>query len=428
MKTKQFITAAFETIDFQNGNFGKELEILFSILKENYNSIETARKSKTIKNIEECIRSNTGLNISIILNNSNLIAMNSISFKHGHIFFSKYEQELIKEVNKKTTHDKLAKFSSWFEVDLKKSKISGFFSNVKNQLFIEYDKFFSNKSIFTIRELVGIVLHEIGHAFTVFEYCSRVVTNNQALVTVTNSVLNKNDQKIHRQNLETVETFLNIKKGSLSDLFEITDDKVITTVLLDKIINNKRSELGTDFYDYTSSEYLADQFAARHGYGIDMITGLEKLKSNKDSLINYIKDLVGLILEIFTLFIIHVSGPISTVMFYSFLLYYGKLYKEEGKLYDDPKIRYKRIKEQLIQNLKKEHLNKTEVETIILNIEKADKIIDSTLPNVSILKTLIEYVYIDKKEKNSMKLQRKLEELASNDLFVKAAKLKTMTI
>ena len=94
-------------------------------------------------------------------------------------------------------------------------------------------------------------------------------------------------------------------------------------------------------------------------------------------------------------------------------------------VYDKLKIRYKRVREQLISRLKVKSLAPELVKNILEDLKVLDKIIDQTGEFSSILNVVGNIIYPSNWVLSSRKnAQRLLEELASNDLFIKAAQLR----
>jgi len=98
---------------------------------------------------------------------------------------------------------------------------------------------------------------------------------------------------------------------------------------------------------------------------------------------------------------------------------------EYQNVYDKLKIRYKRVREQLISRLKVKSLAPELVKNILEDLKVLDKIIDQTGEFSSILNVVGNIIYPSNWVLSSRKnAQRLLEELASNDLFIKAAQLR----
>ena len=91
--------------------------------------------------------------------------------------------------------------------------------------------------------------------------------------------------------------------------------------------------------------------------------------------------------------------------------------------YDDLKIRYLRIKEQAIERLKDKNLKASDKKQLLEDIEYMQKIIDRTVVFKSIVDRLYNLLPSNKKIRNDVELQRQLEMLNANDLFIGASKL-----
>lgn len=424
---------ALETIQFQSNSFGRELEsIVQEIRNENLN-LKQIDESVLKTKLSKCIKDNTGIKITIVFNDSGLNANIYPIFNLGHIFLSDAETEASSNLSKKFI-DKIRSQKEHFTVDIKTGKVGSFFGDIDNIIFLSYIKFLMNPK-FTIREVVSILLHEVGHGWTALEYTSRLVRTNQALASIAKEVFEPNEPTKTKFKLKLYCDYLDEKSDSLDELINVTNNEVICTVIIDKFIKNKKSELGTAYYDSVSCEYLADQYAARYGYALDLVTALQKLSS----LLNGSKDMrsyvTARILEInilmslmaITTTTLGIGGLLVFVILG--LNYIKESSKTEIRVYDKLKVRSKRIKEQLIQNLKDRTIDTSKTNELLTSFESINKAIDSMFEYESIIEKLALFISSRKRdEKAAMQLQRDLEELASNSLFVKSAQLRTMTI
>jgi len=92
---------------------------------------------------------------------------------------------------------------------------------------------------------------------------------------------------------------------------------------------------------------------------------------------------------------------------------------------DTPEARFKRVRNQIVENIKNNTLSKNDVEKLNDDI----KIIDSILKDVHDRRQFFGVIWdalnvFNYKQLNQKKLQQELEAIAANDLFIKAAEFK----
>lgn len=318
-------------------------------------------------------------------------------------------------------------------VSLKNAKVSGFFSKIKCWMFLPRD--YLTDSTFLNEELAAIVLHETGHVFTSFEYLDRSVTTNQAL----GAMLKMMDKS---SNFEDKKVIFSKAKEKLSlddDAFKIimdsNDKDLVTLVVMNQQIEECKSELGASVYDVVSCEYLADQFASRHGAGRYLVSGLDKLfsrgMSNASSL--YFSATLQTV-SVVTLAL--AAGPIMGLVLALLVIIgmaakalYGASKLDTEFIYDNSLTRLSRIKHQMVQRLKDPSTPTQEKKYILNYLEDVEPIIRKYADDNSVkFRNRIAF-FFSKKHKYDfefMSLQKDLEEMGNSNLFVMSEKLKTL--
>lgn len=430
-----------EIIDQQENIFGIALESIFSKIKVKLEKGEldthNLRDSKELLELVTLIGNRTGLKVKIIHNQA-LAAILPFYSNKNHVLIHKYyrgnfkiadQEKILKEANRKKGH-----------VDLKKATVSGLFSEYSNHLHLDF------KSLFLVlklspAEVTAITLHELGHAFYACEYANRIDTVNQVLSNLAAEMTNKKEKDltyIYRE-LKSIN-----EKVTEEDVDKIVNgNKIIAgytfySVLLDNEVLHEKKQSRVDKYDETAFEQLADNFAARFGYGRQLIIALDKLhrfgyspeKSKSAAMITEMLmtlDFIFMIIATATLFItILPLGVLMGLITYLNFMGYGENFKDYT--YDELKVRYNRIRQEYIQNLKSDDLSKDEIKLILDDIYVIDKIMDETSrfsPLLSKLSNLL--VSSNRQAKNAIRGEQLLEELAFNDLYVKSAEFKLMT-
>ena len=285
----------------------------------------------------------------------------------------------------------------------------------------------------TAREAADVFMHEVGHAFVAYELAFNTIQTNQILLALHKSLVAK-DQKLFEYSLKLTEKRIGPSSGVYNELKEETDTNVVTTVVMAKIQEKRVSELGTAAYDKTTYEALADNFATRMGLGRELVTSLEKIhrlygSPEYSGETRFIYNMIQITVATYFMLLGAVLGSVLLMIAGAPLFFLITWTVSDGaeyqNVYDKLKIRYKRVREQLISRLKVKSLAPELVKNILEDLKVLDKIIDQAGEFNSILNVVGNIIYPSNWVLSSRKnAQRLLEELASNDLFIKAAQLR----
>lgn len=306
-------------------------------------------------------------------------------------------------------------------IDLKNARVGGYLSEIKHYLL--FDFFTLIKLGFTEREVVAVILHELGHAFHGLEVHFKLEKSNSTIVDILNNI---NDNKQDRA-LYIFKKHFNKKEFeslSVSNKKEIYD---FYGVLALSYLEEIKTQMINSKYDETNFENLADSFASRFNMYKDIVSGLHKLDKT------YYNNKVSNRLTYSTFFIINlllkilifaVFGPVGIALFI-YILVYVTGNRNTVMRYDFPIDRYNRIKNSLINNLKDINLpeeivkNLLEQYVFITNIIEKSNFFEGTMDyiaNIIILENRNNEYYIN--------LQQTIENNLNNLLFVSAQKLK----
>ena len=309
-------------------------------------------------------------------------------------------------------------------VDLKNSKVTGIFTKIKCKMILP--KNYTHNKSFLDEELAAVILHELGHVFTSFEYLSRTATTNQAL----SIMLRMMDKTVRDEDRKMVfakaKEKLKMDEGSYKLITDEKNKNVVTLVVMNERIQQSKSELGQSIYDINSCEYLADQFAARHGAGRYLVSALDKLIEHDSDSGNYFAMLIGGIFVFLTPLSI-ATGVFVSLIAIVFIGLVAKSYSDVGSTYDNNHARLSRIKHQMIQRLKEPNVDKDEKETIVKYIQEIDPVINKYVNDTNLkLRNKIAFFFSSdhKRAYEYTVLQKELEALGNNDLYVMSEKLK----
>lgn len=278
---------------------------------------------------------------------------------------------------------------------------------------------------FTPGEVAAAIEHEVGHIATFYERIIELANFNYAAIYVTERVLQTATDVDRIKLLTEFEGVVGTELASKETIAESENGQVIYTHLISEAIKNRRNEEGDEVYSQRGFEFSSDQFVTRHGAGRDLATIIAKLDnrgfgSSSQSWVTH----VGLQLLSFAA---HVAlgamvlwwrGIVPLVMYVIFTV---NLFGPTVKIYDDPRERLNRIRNEMVGSLK-EAQNREVREAITRDLAQVDQI-SATLEDKP---TWVEFIkgYLSKttrNEKASREFQQTLEKLMNNDLFVAAA-------
>lgn len=324
-------------------------------------------------------------------------------------------------------------------IDLKKAKVSGMFSDNKFTLYINFGMLIQIG--LTDQEISAVILHELGHAFTCCEYSDRMSRNNQVLSNISKEFTGTKEPK-------SAYIYKELKKLDPKVTKEVADDLVEGKRLLVgyKLYNlmdfspaRSDNDVG-NAYSQTSCEQLADQFAARFGYGKHLSTGLEKFHkdhtfagfiSNRTArhIFLYmieISQTLNFVIAIFALF-----TPLFVIAAYYLaiigIIIFSFNKKHSHWTYDDIKERYTRIRNELTGNLKDQELSNNEIKELLSKISIIDGVVENSFNHKWFIHAIMDKVLSgNRKAITRSEQEQLLEKLVNNDLYIKAAEFKVL--
>jgi Asp-tRNA(Asn)/Glu-tRNA(Gln) amidotransferase C subunit len=292
--------------------------------------------------------------------------------------------------------------------------------------------------------LAAIIMHEVGHAFTHIEYSHRMVRTTSVLMDTLNDSLNVDGENVRGSYKVAYETAFGEK------ITEDLSDKELTIKLIDKYTRSVLY-MNDNNHSFTDSEQLADQFATRFELGLELSQALSLIERiSKEDYERFKADRRNeqiVLLGIITVYMLVVLGPgglVAPLLFFimgivigalselSYFLIYGDR-EAMATTYDDGKRRVKRIKNELVRQLRTLDLDKESTKTKVTEIEQIVGLVES-MPEVE--KSLMEKVAAlfngMKDRNNTIKLskltEQMIEDLQENDLHVASAKLSTRDV
>jgi hypothetical protein len=424
---------SLEMIDFQDPELHVVLTSLFTEMKELDQGAMAS--SDVAVRIEKAIADRTNLKVDFTMHNDGgAYSLTPTIDKNNPLI-----ENVLREFHTNSHTLKMIEKAGGAirgSVNLATSKVSGVFAEmecvVNMPTFWVAGKFMGGG--FTAGELSAITLHEIGHLFTFFEYMWHSVTTNQVLAAVARGLDESQDQNDRELLMISAAKALSLDETEMKKLADNGTNKAATVLIVKELTINARSELGADLYDMNNWEQLADMFAARHGAGRDLIIGMNKI----DQLVGDIStrstgkylalEAVKALLFLSTAGFLILPG-MQVVAVVPFLVWFAMILSDGpgSTLYDRPGVRLKRVRDQLVEQIKDRGLGKEIIERLKEDLVAVDKLLESVKDRFQLWSLMFAYLNSDSRNRlRQEKLQQELETLAANDLFVKAAELKTL--
>lgn len=375
------------------------------------------RRSGFTKELEQFIRSEKNMNVRII-KDSDYIGTNMISAYFTNPTDPKGPRAA--DLNGVTQ----------LEFNFNDAKLGGDWRDVP--LSIIFDLSIMTKTQYTPRMIAAVLLHEIGHLFFDLYLISNTARYNQALARVAMAFDNQTD-------ISTRKIIFKKEFGSLGyDTEEIDElnslnrlETVYTTgmaMMGQRIVN----QLGSDVYDMTVSEYMADEFASRHGAGMDLVkaramnTGAES--DWWASLNLHIYGTTGLAF-LFAYVMASTSMPVviayaSMTLFFNYLAFRSN--RNTAFSYDRVKDRLTRIRNQVQLRMRTLAKTKEQVEAFKKELRVIDQQLEVLQTSSDFFTNKLFLLFSGKTRRRlaQTELEMKYEELAHNKLFEKALEFK----
>lgn len=416
-----------EAIKFQDGSLFKEMTEFFRS-KQGLDKKDVLNVFKD-GHLTEMVKRYTGLNIEFSVD-VKMGQMNAYVYppdiSTNNTILADYHRLWMRGADGVTLLKKIKDTPVGY-VDLEKGRVYGIFEELKIRSAITYELLTATEP-FLPEEKAAIMLHEIGHALTFLETLSETVRVEASIMTVQRELLGTTD-KVKRIELakalnKTLDTNVDVDKISDSD-----DGSVWYTVYVSNKAMQLRNVNNAGRYTDITSEFMADQFATRHGGGEYLVSGLAKMYRlySKDSVksktmfwLSFIKDAAVAILIAISFTSVNILGMAIFVAAMALAVWLDPTYN----IYDNDMERFRKIKQDLIIRLKDRDLPNDIRSTTLDTI----KTIDDTLKEMNNNRTFMQMVTIVlrpgvRKAVKQEEIQQALSSTMNNDLFKTAATL-----
>ncbi len=310
-------------------------------------------------------------------------------------------------------------------VDSKRGKVGGVFSNMECILALPATLVVSKK--YSPEEKSAGVIHELGHLFAFFEYLAASMTTNFVLSAISKQYDTLTSVKDREMLLTKIKSELQLKELDAEALARSNDKKVVEVVIITSFAKVLHSELGSNVFDINGWEQMADQFAARQGAARHIVTFLDKLYRESGT-VKYRRLPFYLFIEA-----VKIAGVImapfagGTSLALTAMLCMNDTVGASDTLYGTLKTRFGRMRDQLVAELKEKGLSDERTTALAQDIQVIDDLLAGFKERQQLLGYVLDFVTPFHRQRISQdKLQRELEQLAHNELFVRAASLKQL--
>lgn len=422
-----------ESISFQNDAFHAAMT---GIIEAHRNDSKAARRTELELSIGECIKEYTNINVDVsigdvpMMTEPPMIDKNSPMVEGYGWKESSLSKRGLEDIRKSKNQEQRAL------LDPNKSYVHGYFANMAPvRQYLNAPMIYGNKGTlykifdgreYTSAEISAIILHEVGHLWAFLEMMVHYRTSNQILSAMSRELDGTVDFGKRELIIREAASQLQLEKVDSTALSN-KNNLTIYTIFISNMARTNKSQTG-DGYDINSFEALADQFAARHGAARDLTTGLAKLYKGtiyRRGWIGYMfAELVKVALlglGVFELATGNIIGSMQTAI----ILFTLVLSDSHHEWYDKGGARFKRIRNQLVEELKNPDLSKESSHRIRYDIEIIDKVSEDFKDRTQLIGLVYDYLTpAGISDRKQIEFQQALEELAANKLFFYSNKIK----
>lgn len=273
------------------------------------------------------------------------------------------------------------------------------------------------------------MMHEIGHAFTWIEMIAETACFNMAIMCAARHLLANDDQQKRIQLAEALNECLNVQVDPKT-IAESSKIETWYTVYLKAEVEERRLASNSGYYADTASEFLADQFAVRHGAGrelagaMNMMFKYYRLDSTKSRMVLWVKmayDVTRFILKLAGAVMATLANPMAVFGLLYLLANVAVVVISDANynIYDWDKERIARMKRELITRIKDPMLDDVTRKETLETIKELDET-ERGLNNYKNFQQQLAY-WLNPKARRNVKqrdMQQEIERTLNNDIFV----------
>lgn len=428
------VRASLEAIQRQDGRFYKELSECLDKLKSipDISDNDIARSD-----LPRIIKKHTNMTVSFdVVKYTWDMAVHFVQVDKNHVLFEQ-RSSFIAYI---TANHETKKLEEIGGVDLSTSRVTGIFTEVPVKILVGsnyFSGFNANKEAiqyFTGAEIASLILHELGHAFSTFEFLGSTVMTGLLISSTVRGVMDMPEGPARTKIVTKACDNVNIQltEDQVQDILRRYGENA-DAVILSETVRHGTALTKTKIYDARNFEQMADQFAVKHGAAPTLASGLEKLsKLGWD--INYRHPVTYAVFEAMKITYTLATLVLSTVIFpplglLKLMIVISNI--AEVKIYDDPKDRFIKMKHELIADLRtldKNSAASTEIrKQIVESIELVERQISTVKDRETVSKAIWNVMTPWGRNRAQQEQKQKLLENAiDNELHLKTAQLTSL--
>lgn len=426
-----FLGAGLENIKFQySQHFFKEMTAEVSRICElanNNNGVITASHLAE-STLQQIVMDGCGVNATFSVDTND--SLNAFAVPPSITRFHPFNDEIRRSyANQASSYSAFVRMNKTLTgvVDFEKCTLGGVFSEIESIVKISYDLFSRGKMI--PEEITAIILHEIGHIWTMFATLYYKMQTNLVLTYGCAAMAQTTDTTVKIAIMTDLENSLGIDIPNKKDLIAYDKYEDYYIVILSAYDEGIVSAMGSSSYDQNMSEQMADMFCSRHGGGRYLVTALTKMHQvYRDAREQYLRRtrisrLIGVIFSM-TLIL-----PITIICMGFAAIQRLRIFMTVnwiGGRYDNTKDRFIRIRNESVAALKEQNISGKDRTDLLAAIAEMDEIIKNTTNEYEIATKLAVICRSgQRKQYRAKRLQQDLEALLNNPLYINVAKFKS---
>ena len=422
-----FKNTALEMIGQQDLKFRAEMIQAWQDLIDNTDYGEIPTGNKYAQKIEDLLYKRTGLNCSLSLPLTDEWDFSATPFRISSYspLFDAMAAVIPKAIVKPGTIDDGVQTLKG-TIDFKNAKITGDYSRIVIPITM---------SIIGVKKegaetAAGIFMHEAGHSWTILAASLRMYRSSQFLQQIARAKLGGDEERTsyiaQRYTTKMVEEGI-IDKKDVKNLPTEFSIEGFQTLVLTSAVNKMQSDFGQLRGTTHHTEQVADIFATRFGFG--SVVAKYAIFDDSDTVVNHFT-------KIFFITVLSCAfpSPLIAVMISSVFAtlfagegFTGRLVNNYHDLYGTTSQRLTRIRQTVIDSLKDAHIKRETREFLLTEIARIDDIYKETHVVKDVFKIIHEMIFSsERKLAQVMEMERQLEALSNNDLFIGANRLKNL--
>lgn len=427
---------ANELISFQSRDFATQLIAMFKALYKEARAPFQAQKNTNREKIEALVLEYTGVNIDLKFDTEYPPCCMPLMANHNHVLSTIQKGGLYGAEEKKFAKlikENPAKVGTF---DPSTGKIGGIYSKLKAPIWMSW---LFCKNMLSPEECAAVLMHEVGHCSLAYQFMFRTYRASQLLAALHQVRTGRDDSITYENAIELMGEDISKDPKEFQSLIAIKDDKAVAQI----VYARTWAQLGNDFNDKSVTgpnfEALSDNYAIRWGLGAHLATGLYSLmgdsslgaQSRTASTVTYvIKSLMPVLAGFGFAFQLGLTGgavliPIAlSCIFATYASGRGDgIGIQQSNVYDTPLVRMERIREGIIEQLKKFDLQGDLRKTLLDELKIIEDFTKNRNEVSSLFADIAKLFPANWRAEVAFNLERNLERLTQNNLFVDAHEL-----